>query len=220
MSALELTIGNRNYSSWSLRPWLALRMGGFDFTETVLPLMQEGHAERFAAETPAGKVPFLTHGDLVVWETLAICEYLAELKPEAMLWPVDLKTRARARAVSTEMAAGFFGLRNEYPVNIRRRIDGITPSEAAAKDIARVHAIWSDCRARAEAEELEGPFLFGHFTIADAMYAPVAWRFETYGLCADETARSYMDSLFALQPMQDWEAASKAEAWVIEGVEL
>lgn len=217
MSALRLIIGNKNYSSWSLRPWLALKMGGFGFTEEVIPLFENGFVEAMDAHSPSRKVPVLIHGDLTVWESLAICEYLAELKPEAYLWPDDMEIRARARSVATEMAAGMTGVRNAMPMNVRRRVETFEPDAAARKDIRRILDIWEDCLARKQGD---GPFLFGHFTIADAMYAPVVTRFQTYGINVDGTCRRYMDAVLSLDPMQEWAEAAADEPWVIERVEL
>lgn len=217
MSGLRLIIGNKNYSSWSLRPWLALKMGGFIFDEEVVPLFEAGFTETMEASSPSRKVPVLIQDGLTVWESLAICEYLAELKPEACLWPEDMETRARARSIATEMAAGMMGVRNAMPMNVRRRVENFEPDGPARKDIRRILDIWEDCLGRNQAD---GPFLFGHFTIADAMYAPVVTRFETYGIAVSDRCRAYMKSVLDLPPMQAWVAAAKDEPWIIERVEL
>lgn len=216
MSNLRLIIGNKNYSSWSLRPWLALKMGDFTFEESLIPLYEDGSKNKLLAISPSGKVPALIHGDLTLWESLAICEYLAELKPEARLWPEDRAARARARAVSAEMAAGMFGIRSGMSMNLRRRLPGFQPDEAAEKDIRRIQEIWEDCLAR---KGVDGPFLFGHFTIADAMYAPVVTRLETYDIKVSDTCRAYMDTILALDALQQWYAAAEKEEWVIEAAE-
>jgi len=220
MDKIELTIGNQNYSSWSLRPWLVLRMAGIGFLVKKIPLFEAGHAERIAANTPAGKVPFIKHGDFLLWESLAICEYLAELKPQARLWPQDLQSRNLARSISLEMVSGFFALRNEFPMNVRRKVPGITPSKAAKKDIDRVEKIWLTTLAATKSKGWAGDFLFGHFTIADAMFAPVVWRFENYNLCSDLICRSYMDNMLNLEPMQEWAKESAKEEWIINYAEL
>lgn len=216
MTKPMLIIGNKNYSSWSLRGWLALTMAGIEFEEKLIPLFEEDHAEKMA-ETPAGKVPVLLDGDQVIWESLAICEYVAEMKPEANMWPSDPAQRSHARSISAEMASSFFGLRGEFPMNCRKNIGGITPSPDAQKDITRIQEIWRDCRERYGDR---GPFLFGPFTAADAMYAPVVLRFETYGILVDKTCRDYMKALLNLSAIRQWKTAGAAEPWIIEEDEV
>ncbi|MEG3639659.1 glutathione S-transferase family protein [Magnetococcus sp. PR-3] len=218
MSSIALTIGNQNYSSWSLRPWLVLSMAQVDFSTTILPLFQVDHETIMGRHTPAGKVPFLQHDDLVIWESLAICEYIAELYPNAQLWPEDPQQRAHARAMATEMATGFFGLRNEFPMNIRRQVLGIPPSPSTQKEIERIQATW--VQALQQKTPDSGPLLFGHFTIVDAMYAPVVFRFNSYGLCEDETCLAYMQAMLDLPPMQAWAEAAAKEPWTIKQAEL
>lgn len=197
-----LIIGPKNYSSWSLRPWLVLKHLALPFEELPVALYAgAGWKERLLSLNPAGKVPALRDGELLVHETLAICEYLAERHPEAGLWPADLVARARARAFSQEMASGFFALRNELPMNCRGRAKAFTPSEAAVAEIERVAAVWEDCRTSAATG---GPFLFGAFGIVDAMYAPVALRFITYGVQLSGAAGEYADTLLALESVQQW----------------
>ena len=205
---LTLVIGNKNYSSWSLRPWLVLKQAGIPFTEINIPLYVDDWRERVLKYSPSGKVPTLQHGAINVWDSLAICEYLAEHFPEKQLWPADVTARASARAVSAEMHSGFQALRQNMFMNIRRRMPnrGHTPEVAA--DIERITAIWKDCRRCYAAS---GPFLFGRFSIADAMYAPVALRFQTYAVSVDGAAGEYMRSLLALPAMQEWIAAAHAE---------
>jgi glutathione S-transferase len=202
VSALTLVIGNWNYSSWSLRPWIALRMSGLAFEVERIPLYQADSKARLLAHSDAGRVPVLEHGDVTVWESLAICEYLAELAPRARLWPDDTATRARARSVATEMHGGFPALRQALQMNFRARAKR-TPalSDAVRAEIARIESLWSDCRRRAGDS---GPFLFGRFTIADAMYAPVVSRFRTYGVALAGAAQSYADAIWALPAMQEW----------------
>ena len=213
---LTLVIGNKNYSSWSLRPWLAMRHAGLDFEEVVVPLDQPETRERLLQESPSGLVPVLREDDLVVWDTLAICERTAELAPAAGLWPRDAAARAVARSVAAEMHSGFFALRSECPMNIRRR-SAYAPSPAVEKDVARITTVWHDCRARFGSG---GPFLFGAFTNADAMYAPVCTRFRTYGLPEDDVAKAYIDAVHAHPAMRDWIEAAREEEWIIARSDL
>ncbi len=213
MSALTLIIGNKAYSSWSLRPWLALRQAGLSFAETVIPLRQPETRAQILVHSPSGKVPCLIDGNRVIWDSLAICEYVAELAPAASLWPTDPHARAVARSVSAEMHSGFVALRNAMSMDLKvdRNGQGMTPDSAA--DIARVQALWADCRARFGQG---GPFLFGGFTIADAMFAPVVTRLVTYSVAVEAGTRAYMDAVLALPAMQEWTAAAKAEPWVLD----
>ena len=200
--AYTLFIGNKNYSSWSLRPWLALRQAGIPFREELVSLQEDaGKAARFA-RLPAGRVPVLTDGEVVVWDSLAICEYLAER--HAGLWPADPVARAWARSISAEMHSGFGALRQEMSMDVRSRRPQRKRSDAVLRDIARVERIWSDTRARFGAG---GSLLFGGFTIADAFYAPVAFRFRTYGVQPGGAAGAYLAALLALPAMREWEAA-------------
>jgi glutathione S-transferase len=212
MSERTLILGNKAYSSWSLRPWLALKQAGLPFAETVIQLRQPDTRAQILAHSPTGKVPCLIDGGRVIWDSLAICEYIAELAPAAALWPEDSYARAVARSASAEMHSGFVALRNAMSMDLKadRSGQGLNPDSAA--DIARVQALWADCRARFGQG---GPFLFGRFSVADAMYAPVVTRFVTYGVAVDDTARAYMDAVLALPAMQEWTAAAKAEPWVL-----
>jgi glutathione S-transferase len=212
MSGFTLVIGNKNYSSWSLRPWLAMKMAGVEFAEVVIPLRRDATATEIARHSPGGKVPALRHGELVVWESIAILEFIAEAFPEARLWPRQREARAVARAVSAEMHAGFVALRTHMPMNIRGSKSGRGRTPEVEKDIRRIVAIWEDCRARFGAG---GPFLFGAFGNADAMYAPVVTRFNTYGVALEGLARAYADAILALPPMREWFAAAAAEFWTI-----
>ncbi len=209
MSQLVLVIGNKAYSSWSLRPWLAMKHTGIDFTEKRLSLYAEGAKESILRYSAAGKVPVLKDGDLTVWDSLAICEYLAEKFPNKHLWPADAARRAVARAVSAEMHSGFTNIRNQMPMNVRREIPGHGKTPEVAAEVARVATIWNDCLARHAAG---GSFLFGTFSIADAMYAPVASRFVSYGVAIDESTRAYVDTLMNLDAMQEWLRDAEAEA--------
>ncbi|HEX6957797.1 MAG TPA: glutathione S-transferase family protein [Ferrovibrio sp.] len=221
MADLTLVIGNKNYSSWSLRPWLALKATGAAFDEVMIGLRHPDTRAKILAHSPAGKVPILKHGDLLVWESLAICEYLAETFPAAGLWPEDARARAVARCIATEMHAGFMALRRDLPMDIARlgKAAGAASEEAKA-DIARVQQIWQDCRGRFGADQggdSGGPFLFGRFSITDCMFAPVATRFRTYGVALDPISAAYVDAIYAWPAMQEWCAASAKEAPLPEG---
>ncbi len=201
-----LVIGDKAWSSWSLRPWLAAKVAEIPFREVPVRLRQPDTAQQIAPHSPSGRIPVLKRGRLTVWDSLAICEYLAELAPEARLWPKDADARAVARAISAEMHAGSHALRQEFPMDYHARISGRVPSEQAEADIDRVAQIWRETRQRFGAA---GPFLFGTFTIADAMYAPVATRFETYGIYLaahgdDGTAAAYRQAVLAMPEMQEW----------------
>jgi glutathione S-transferase len=210
--ALKLIIGNKNYSSWSLRPWIAMTVAGIAFEEQVIPLYEPNSREEILKYSPAGKVPVLIDGDSHVWESLAILEYLAEKFPKADLWPAASAARAHARVIATEMHAGFPALRRNCTMNMwlppkrRRQSDEVTA------DVRRIDAIWSDCRARFGQN---GPFLFGAFGAADAMYAPVVSRFHGYGLDVSKTAHAYMDAVMALPAWAAWYDAAMKEPWVM-----
>lgn len=217
MSEFTLIIGNRNYSSWSLRAWLVLKKTGAEFEETVIPQGQPETREQVLKFSPSGLVPVLRHGELSIWETLAIAEYLAELFPDARLWPKDPEARAMARAISAEMHAGFTELRRNMPMNIRASYPGAGMTEAVQKDINRIESIWRDCRKRFGSG---GSMLFGSFTIADAMFAPVATRFTTYGVELGETAEAYVQALAAYPAMEEWTVAAGNEPWIIPEYEM
>ncbi|AZN70657.1 glutathione S-transferase family protein [Georhizobium profundi] len=208
MSRLTLFIANKTYSSWSFRPWLAMRMAGIEFDEELVPFSDGGSNPAFLAFSPTGKVPVLRDGDLVIWETLAILEYLAETHPA--LWPADMSARARARAISSEMHAGFQALRSECPMNMRRPRRAIPVSAAAQADVARITEIWTSALAQSG-----GPFLYGEFSAADAMFAPVVNRFDVYALTEDAEILAYMERMKALPPYQEWADASRQEPWVV-----
>ncbi len=209
MSDLTLVIGNKNYSSWSMRPWLAMRVAGVPFDEVRIPLYEAETTASLMRWSPSGLVPLLQEGELKVWDSLAICEYLAERFPECGLWPADPAARAVARAVSAEMHAGFSGLRTAMVMNVRRRYPDRGRTPECLKDIERVLAIWTDCRRRFGNG---GDFLFGRFSIADAMYAPVVLRFQTYAVALDGVARQYADAVLALPAVQEWVEAAGQEA--------
>jgi glutathione S-transferase len=210
---LVLTIGNKNYSSWSLRAYLVLHATGAPFREVVIPLDQPTSRAELRKANPAARVPVLRDGDLVIWDSLAIAEYLHERFPEARLWPDAVRARARARSVSAEMHSGFAGLRGAMPMDIRGRHPRRGRTPAALADVSRVLEIWRDCRRAAPVDE--GPFLFGAFTIADAMFAPVATRLVTYDVDLDDVCQAYVDALHDHPGMAAWRAAAEAEPWTI-----
>lgn len=208
---MKLIVGNKNYSSWSLRPWLAMKVAGVAFKEERIPLYGPQSKQQILAYSPAGKVPCLLvdekpGGPLAIWDSLAICEYLAEKHPS--LWPQEAAARAVARSVSAEMHSGFQNLRTHMSMNIRKAHPGKGRTPEALADIARIVAMWTDCRARFGQD---GPFLFGRFSIADAMYAPVVLRFRTYAVELPEACRAYADAVLALPAMREWIAAAQAE---------
>ena len=210
--ALTLIIGNRNYSSWSLRPWIAMKATGIAFEEKLVPLYQDGYKQQLLTFSPAGKAPILIDGDARVWESTAIIEHLAERFPAAGLWPADPVARAHARAISAEMHSGFVPLRNECPMNLWRPVRAHALTPEAEANVRRIDAMWTECRQRFGAG---GPFLFGRFSGADAMYAPVVTRFATYDLPVGAHSRAYMDAVQALPAFVEWKAAGIAEPWLI-----
>ncbi|MBS0544168.1 MAG: glutathione S-transferase family protein [Proteobacteria bacterium] len=212
---MKLIIGNKNYSSWSLRAWIAARAGGFTFEEIRIPLFIPGSRERILSHSPSGKVPCLIDHGLAVWDSLAIGEYLAEKAPQ--LLPTDVAARATARAVTAEMHSGFQNLRSRMTMNIRKDYAGHGHTPEVDADIARVVAIWNDCRKRFGAG---GPHLFGSFTLADAAFAPVCFRFKTYGVKPDGVAGEYLATMLANPWMKEWEAAALAEAESIPSEDL
>ena len=211
--ALTLIIGNKNYSSWSLRPWIAMMAAGIAFDEVVIPLYEPGSREAILKYSPAGKVPVLIDGGRHVWESLAILEHLAERFPHAGLWPKDAAARSHARVVASEMHAGFQALRKACPMNLWLPVKRRPQADDVMDNVRRIDALWSDCRARFGAG---GPFLFGTFGAADAMYAPVVSRLHTYGLPVSATARAYMDAVMALPAWRAWHDAAMQEPWVMQ----
>jgi len=209
---LALVIGNKNYSSWSLRPWLLLTQAGIPFREIRVSLYTEGSRAEIRKYSPSGKVPALLDDGVTVWESLAICEYLADKFPEKQFWPSDRAARAEARCVATEMHAGFAALRQHMSMNCRKHLPGKGRTPEVLKDIARISRLWNDCRARFGAG---GPFLFGKFSIADAMYAPVALRFVTYDVELDPVSAAYVKTIAALPAIRQWVADAHAETEVI-----
>jgi glutathione S-transferase len=208
MAELTLVVASKNYSSWSLRPYLALAHVGQPFREVVVPLGAADTARSVARYSPSGRLPALHHGELVIWDSLAICEYLAETFPEARLWPQAAAARAHARSVVAEMHSGFQALREHMPMNIRARKPGRERPPAVEENIARIQAVWAECRGRFGQG---GPFLYGHFTIADAFFAPVVTRFVTYGVALEALGQAYRDAVLAVPAFQAWAEAGKAE---------
>ena len=215
--ALKLVIGNKNYSSWSMRPWLALKANQIAFEEIFIPLYTgDTDKKRILGFTQSGKVPALLDDDVTIWDSLAIIEYAAERFPQTRLWPEDRASRAHARSISAEMHSGFAALRNECGMNLHRPVGAITLSADARADIARIQQIWIECR---QAYGKSGPFLFGAFGGADAMFAPVVHRFRTYAIEVAPEARRYMDTMMSLPAFQEWTRAGLAETLVIEKFE-
>jgi glutathione S-transferase len=212
-----LHIGNKNYSSWSMRPWLALRWAGISFEERVIPLGGPGYSAARSPEilavSPSGRVPALHIGGAVIYESLAICEWANERAPEAALWPGDLERRALARSVAAEMHAGFAALRRDMSMNIRRRLAAARswPEDTHA-DLERLFGLWTDLRTRFRDD---GPWLLGARSIADAMFAPVATRLRTYLVEAPQVAQHYCETVFADRDFQEWENSAAAETWTI-----
>jgi glutathione S-transferase len=215
---LKLVIGNKNYSSWSMRPWLALRANDIPFEEVFVPLYTENKADkdRILSFSGAGKVPALVDGSLTVWDSLSIIEYLAEKFPEVNLWPEDRATRAHARSISAEMHSGFMALRNECGMNLHRPIRAVAMSDDARANVARIQAIWAECHQR---YGKAGSFLFGAFSGADAMFAPVVHRFRTYAVPVEGDARHYVEAMNALPAFQQWTRDGLAETLRIDKFE-
>jgi glutathione S-transferase len=215
--ALTLVIGNKNYSSWSFRPWIAMKAAGIAFEEVVISLEAQDFKARVSKISGTGKVPVLVDGDTHVWESLAILEYLAEKFPPAKLWPEKTAARAHARAVASEMHAGFQPLRKACPMNMWRPVKKLPLDADVTANVKRIDALWADCRTRFGAG---GPFLFGGFGAADAMYAPVVARFHTYDVEVSDTSRAYMAAVMALPAWAEWTRAALKEPWVLPHDEL
>ena len=203
---LKLVIGDRNFSSWSLRPWLALKQAGLPFEEINIRLDSPGTKADIYKNSPSGKVPYLIDGETVVWDSLAICEYIAEAVPA--LWPKDRKARAEARAISAEMHSGFGALRQGMPMNVRAFKPYKAHKAYVISDIARITSIGESCRSR---YGNDGPFLFGNFSIADAMFAPVVWRFLTYAVDLPPASRAWVETMRTLPAMEEWRVHALAE---------
>ncbi|PXX93826.1 glutathione S-transferase [Marinobacter vulgaris] len=213
----QLIIGNKNYSSWSLRPWLLLRELDIPFSEVKIPLYAEGSKEELLQYSPSGKVPAFCHESVTVWDSLAICEFVVDLYPEKNCWPLQLKDKAYARSISNEMHSGFFAIRNSLPMNCRKKMVFKNISESLKSDIDRVCEIWRICR---EKHPESGPFLFGDFSIADAMYAPIVLRFNSYGIPVGDTENDYMNTILSLSSLKEWVAEGIAEKEFLADCEL
>lgn len=217
MSTPLLIIGNKNYSSWSLRPWILMKVLGLAFDEKLIPMFDENWDAAIAAVSPSRKVPVLIDQGHTVWETMAIMEYLHDQHPDAGVWPTDRLPRAVARSAANEMHGGFGGLRSAMPMNTRKVLAGRGRDEACLKDIKRIQKLWNTCR---NDHGQSGDFLFGAFCAADAMFAPVVSRLVTYAVELDTVSQAYVDAVMALPAMQDWYAAGKQEPWIVEHDEL
>ncbi len=215
MPSLELIIANKRYSSWSMRPWLAMKVKDIAFTETLSVFDMTTMHQHFWEFSPTKKVPVLVHDGQTIWDSLAILEALNDLFPEKLLWPADRKTRAHARAVSNEMHAGFPVLRAQCPMNMARTPSPITMTPELVTDVTRIETIFADCLAR-----YGGPFLFGEFCIADAMFAPVINRIEIYQLSDTDAVRAYSRVIKSLPAWQSWESAGRAETWIVKEAEV
>jgi len=207
---VKLYIGNKNYSSWSLRPWLLLTQAGIPFEERVIPLDQPDSAARIGSVSAAGRVPVLVDGSLTVWDSLAICEYLAERFPEKGLWPRDAAARAVARSAAAEMHSGFQALRNGCPMKFKESFPAAPLAPEVQADVRRITALWEECRGRFGAG---GPFLFGSFSVADAFYAPVVSRLRTYAIPVSGAAAAWAEALWQLPSVQRWLEGARAETW-------
>jgi glutathione S-transferase len=214
MTKPTLIIGNKNYSSWSLRPYMALSMAGIAFDEKMIRFGEPRFTREVRKISKAGQVPILLHNGLVVNDTISIIEYIAEAWPEKAIWPRTKAARAKARSVSAEMHAGFRGIRNACPMNLRRDEKqppgGIT--EAIAKDVARLENLWAECRATFGKSE---PFLFGKFSAADAMFTPVVSRLQTFAIPVKKETRAYMNAILSTPAFVKWKAESAAEKWIV-----
>lgn len=214
MADLTLVIGNKNYSSWSLRAWLFLKQVGVPFQEVRVPLCTDKTRSQLATYSPSGLVPVLITDEGTIWDSLAICEYGAETHQQG--WPQPPAIRAQARAVAAEMHSGFMALRSEMPMNCRVRRTGVEPSKACQANIERILSVWQSCR---QTYGKGGPWLFGEFSVADAMYAPVASRFITYGVSLPQFAQDYIHTIFENPHMQEWLQAGETESEMIQASE-
>ncbi len=212
---MKLIFANRNYSSWSLRAWLVLKHFAIPFDEELALLSGEGWQENIRKKSPSGKVPVLIDGDLVVPETIAIIEYLNDKYPAKGIWPSNRVERALARAAAAEMHGGFSSLRNAAPMNLRASHPGKVDPDTVAGDLKRIERLWGDLLSRSG-----GPYLFGNFTAADAMYAPVATRIRTYSLPVSDLAGEYVEAIYALPAFQEWLAEALKEPWIVEQDEI
>jgi glutathione S-transferase len=211
MSEYVLYHGNKNYSSWSMRAWLPLKASGAEFDEVAFHLGEDDVRDRIRRHSPTGRVPALRHGNLTIWDSLAIGEYLAERFPDAGLWPTRDDARAVARSVCAEMHSGFQALRTHMPFNVRRSSPGEGRAPGVGEDIERILRIWNECRS---SYGVGGPFLFGGYGLADAFFAPVVSRFNTYAVDLDEVSKSYASAVWDHPDIVEWRRAAEAEDWV------
>lgn len=212
---MKLLIGNRNYSAWSLRPWLVLRHFDISFEDEVLQLSGPGWRDVLAARSPTGKVPVLIDGDLAIPETIAIIEYLAERFPDKAIWPRDARSRALARAAAAEMHGGFSALRNNAPMNLRASHPGKVDADSVRGDLHRVEKLWGGLLAQSG-----GPYLFGEFSATDAMFAPLATRLRTYALPVSDVASAYVEAIYSLPAFQQWLSMALKEPWIVDDDEI
>ena len=212
---MKLAIGNKAYSSWSLRPWILMKALGIAFEEDLIPLDTPEFRPRVNAYNAGSTVPILVDGDITVWESIAIMDYVAERFPDKAVWPKDLKARTFARVISNEMHAGFRGLRGACPMNIRKRYASMDRGELVAKDVARITQLWTKALTEFGQPSGHGPFLFGAFTAADAMFAPVVTRLHTYSIKVDPLIRAYMDAVLASPDFVAWHKDALAEEWIV-----
>ena len=215
---MQLVIGNRNYSSWSLRAWLAARASGLEFDEVMVPLFTGNWRDEIARYGPSGRVPILIDGDVSVWDSLAIVDYLQRKSAHALRWPAESAARARAWSISAEMHSGFLAIRGELPQNLRRRAP-IEPQQLSADcraQIARVDALWRDTLTQFGGK---GPWLFGDFGVPDVMFAPVALRFVSYGIEVSEPSQSFIDAVLAHEGVREWIDGARAEPWHIDFID-
>ena len=212
---MKLVIANKAYSSWSLRPWILMKMLGIPFTEYVIPLDTPEFRPRVDAYHAGSTVPILVDGDVTVWESLAIMDYLAERFPDKAVWPQDRKARAFARTIASEMHAGFRGLRQACPMNVRKIHPAKQRGEAVDKDVARITHLWNKALANYGKPSGQGPFLFGAFSAADAMFAPVVTRLATFSITVDATSQAYCEAVLGSPAFRQWHEDAMAEPWVV-----
>jgi len=218
MSDLKLIIGNKNYSSWSLRPWIALKYFKIEFEEELIPFHDmEAFHQSIAEYSGARRVPVLLHKDRVIWDSLSILEYLAEIFPQFNLWPEDQGARAHARSISAEMHSGFTAVRAALPMNLHRPVETYPLADDVLADIARITEVWREAR---NTYGSSGPFLYGAFSNADAMFAPVVSRFHTYGVPVETGIRDYMDSILATEAFKEWQVEGLKETWFVKEDEV
>jgi len=215
--ALKLVIANKAYSSWSFRPWILLRHFEIAFEEVTIPMRQAETRSEMLCYAPTGKCPSLHDGDIAIWDSLAIVEYIAETFPHLAIWPKEKAARAHARSLSAEMHSGFTGLRSHLPTVFRRAVQKRELTPEAEADVARLEAAWAEARSRFGAG---GGFLFGAFSAADAMFAPVVERLRAYDVPVSDKTRHYMETMMALPAWGDWAAGAHAEPWHIEAYDL